>query len=237
MDNQSQLESIGREPKKRSMTKIIFIVISLTVVVTLLLSFLAYRYFFPAPFKPVALNNSEKVELQEKLEDFGMGDFGFSEDNQIEFRNEKKPRSVESAKPEVYKENSKKRVIKLSERELNALIANNKDLARKVAVKLSSDMMSLKIIIPVDSDFPIIGGKTIKGAAGVELAYKDSTPKVILKGVSLWGVPIPSAWLGGLKNIDLVQEFGGDKGFWKSFSDGVEFIDVEDGHLTIKLKE
>jgi len=36
------------------------------------------------------------------------------------------------------------------------------------------------------------------------------------------GVPIPNAWLGGIKNIDLVKEFGADKGFWKTFSDGVE---------------
>ena len=62
-------------------------------------------------------------------------------------------------------------------------------------------------------------------------------PVVVLKGVSIMGVPIPNAWLGGMKNVDLVREFGGQEGFWKSFSDGVEYIRVEEGNLKVKLKE
>jgi hypothetical protein len=51
------------------------------------------------------------------------------------------------------------------------------------------------------------------------------------------GIPIPNAWLGGMKNIDLVKEFSVDEGFWKAFSDGVKNIRVKDGHLLIQLKE
>jgi hypothetical protein len=51
------------------------------------------------------------------------------------------------------------------------------------------------------------------------------------------GIPVPNAWLGNLKNIDLVQEFGGDQGFWKAFADGVEHIQVQNGQMVIKLKE
>lgn len=51
------------------------------------------------------------------------------------------------------------------------------------------------------------------------------------------GVPVPNAWLGGIKNIDLVEKFGTEKGFWKTFADGVEDIKVEEGLLKIKLKE
>jgi hypothetical protein len=60
---------------------------------------------------------------------------------------------------------------------------------------------------------------------------------VVLKGISLMGVPIPNAWLGGMKNIDLVAEFGGDPGFWKSFAAGVNNISVSEGKLFIELKE
>jgi hypothetical protein len=28
------------------------------------------------------------------------------------------------------------------------------------------------------------------------------------------GVPIPNAWLGNLKNVELAQEFSGNDGFW-----------------------
>jgi len=69
------------------------------------------------------------------------------------------------------------------------------------------------------------------------MAYQNNKPVIILKGVSIMGIPIPNAWLGGLKNIDLVSEFGVDPGFWKSFSEGVEEIQVADGRSNIKLKE
>ena len=73
--------------------------------------------------------------------------------------------------------------------------------------------------------------------AGLELDYRNRNPVVILRGVSVMGVPIPNAWLGNLKNVDLVEEFGGRPGFWQSFSAGVETIAIEDGRLLIELKE
>jgi hypothetical protein len=60
---------------------------------------------------------------------------------------------------------------------------------------------------------------------------------VALKGISLWGVPIPNAWLGGIKNIDLVKQFGGQGGFWHTFAAGVEDIRVEEGRLTVRLRQ
>jgi hypothetical protein len=51
------------------------------------------------------------------------------------------------------------------------------------------------------------------------------------------GVPIPNAWLGNIKNVDLVREFGGQGGFWDLFSEGVEDLRISEGSLTIRLKE
>ena len=101
-----------------------------------------------------------------------------------------------------------------------ALPARYTDLARKLAIDLSDDLVSAKLLLPVDEDFPIMGGRILKVRAGAELAYRNGKPVVVLRGVSIMGVPIPNAWLGGLKNVDLVSEFG-DAGFWKAFSDGV----------------
>ena len=69
------------------------------------------------------------------------------------------------------------------------------------------------------------------------LAYGDGRPIVIVRGISLMGVPIPNAWLGNLKNVDLGEQFGGGPGLWKAFSDGVEFAQIREGELKIKLKE
>ena len=140
-------------------------------------------------------------------------------------------------KPEQYSEEGASREISFSEREINAIMAKNTDLAQKLAIDLADDMVSIKLLIPLDPDLPLMGGKTLKVKAGAELAYREGRPLVKLKGVSLMGVPMPNSWLGGLKNIDLIQEFGGNDGFWKSFADGVDAIVVTDGFLKIKLKE
>jgi len=50
-------------------------------------------------------------------------------------------------------------------------------------------------------------------------------------------MPIPNAWLGGFKNIDLIKEFGQNEGFWKAFSEGVEEMHAEEGRFMVKLKE
>jgi hypothetical protein len=110
-------------------------------------------------------------------------------------------------------------------------------MAEQAVIDLADNLASAKILLPLDPDFPFIGGKTLKVNAGMELAYANNNPIIKLKGVSVWGVPVPNAWLGNLKNVDLVSEFGGNAGFWQSFAAGVEDIHVEEGHLLIKLKE
>ena len=80
-------------------------------------------------------------------------------------------------------------------------------------------------------------GKTLRVSAGAELAFRADRPVVILKGVSVMGVPVPNAWLGNLKNVDLVSEFGDQSGFWQGFADGVEEIQISEGKLLLHLRE
>lgn len=208
----------------------VFLIVIVTMLLTVGVTLLVVKYyFFPSEFKPVQLSVKEQQALDAKLERLDSLDPAYQ------------PRrsGVESGalEPEAYSEAGADRSIRLSERELNALLAKNTDLARKLAIDLSDDLMSAKLLVPVDEDFPIMGGKILKVRAGVELAYRNSKPIVILKGVSIMGVPIPNAWLGGLKNIDLVEEFGSSDGFWKAFSDGVQDIRIVEGELQIELKE
>jgi hypothetical protein len=71
----------------------------------------------------------------------------------------------------------------------------------------------------------------------MEISLSNGQPRAILKGVSVWGVPLPNAWLGNMKNIDLFKEFGQAGGFWQALNEGVETIEVKEGKLRIKLKE
>lgn len=201
--------------------------------------FAARAWFFPRPFKPVVLSQQEEKRLERKLEQFERpGHKPLPAAKASKSKPQKNDWLFDGRlKPEAYSEKGASREINLSERELNGLLAKNTDLARKVAIDLSNDLVSARLLLPVDPDFPLFGGKTLRVRAGLELAYRDQRPIVKVRGVSIMGVPVPSAWLGGLKNVDLVKEFGSDQGFWKSFSDGVESITIREGQLRVKLKE
>jgi hypothetical protein len=199
----------------------------LTVFISVSVTLWVVQYFlFPKPFKPVTLNEHETSVLEQKLQQIGLPNLLETASSQ-----------TTELTPEPYTEVGAKREISLSEKELNALLAKNTDMAETAVIDLADNLASAKILLPLDPDFPFIGGKTLKVNTGIELAYADAKPIVKLKGVSVWGVPVPNAWLGNLKNVDLVNEFGGNAGFWQSFAAGIEDIHVEEGHLLIKLKE
>jgi len=219
----------------------VFGLIVLAVIITSGVTILIFKtYFFPSEFQPVTLNPHEEQILNAKIEKLdSIGDDVNLHRKDILKKPSKADRfdSSTTLKPEPYSEKSIKREIIFTERELNALLAKNTDLARKLAIDLSDDLVSAKLLVPVDEDFPILGGKILRVRTGVAFTYDKGKPVVILKGITIMGVPMPNAWLGGIKNIDLVKEFGADKGFWKTFSDGVEDIKIKEGHLKIKLKE
>ena len=191
-------------------------------------------YLYAADFDPVALSAKEQHLLDQKLLNLGLNP------KELLPAAKRAPDQFDATGrliPEPYAENSAKRNIKLDERELNALLASNADLAKRFAIDLSANLASAKILIPVEPDMPILGGKTIRVSAGLELSYHDQQPSIILRGVSVMGVPIPNAWLGNLKNVDLVAQFGGSPGLWHGFAAGIENIDIKDGALSISLKE
>ena len=221
---QISTENNNEETKKRGCLGTLGIIL-ITCIVSVIVSVFTVNYFlFPGKLNPVQLSQKEESKLNSKLKQFGLPTL--PNDN-----------NVSALEPEPYTEVGANREINFTEKELNAMLAKNTELADQIAIDLSENLASAKMVIPLDPDFPILGGKTLKVNAGTELSYANGRPTVILKGVKVWGVPIPNAWLGNLKNVDLVKEFGGDEGFWKSFADGVDNISVGEGQLKIKLKE
>ena len=227
--------------KKRFGLLQVFGIIVIAVLITAGIAIMVFKiYFFPSEFKPVTLNPQEEQVLTAKIENLdSVGIAANSHKNGIPKKSSKPDQFNPNAslEPEPYSEKGIKREINFTERELNALLAKNTDLAKKLAIDLSDNLISAKLLLPVDEDFPILGGKILRVKTGVVFAYAKGKPIVILKGVTIMGVPIPNAWIGGIKNIDLVEEFGSDTGFWKSFSDGVEDIKIEKGLFKLKLKE
>jgi hypothetical protein len=238
---ESDNSAVSKLSKKRFGCFQVFGLMVAAVIIAAGITILIFKtYFFPSDFKPVTLNPHEEQVLTaklEKLDTIGV-DVNLHRKDMLEKSSKKDGfDSSGSLKATPYSEKNIKREIVFTERELNALLAKNTDLARKLAIDLSDDLVSAKLLVPVDEDFPVLGGKILRVRAGVVLAYIKGKPVVILKGITIMGVPLPNAWLGGIKNIDLVKEFGTDKGFWKTFSDGVEDIKIKEGHLRITLKE
>lgn len=205
----------------------LFLTVFLAVFLAIVLGGLLVKWvYFPSSFSPVSLSSNEQKQLNNKLTFFGI---------QAEDAASRDP--SQPLKPEAYTETHANREVRFSEKELNSLIAKNPDLASRFAIDLSDNLASAKLLIPVAPDFPILGGETIRINAGVEITFTNSRPSIKLRGISLWGVPLPNAWMGSLKNIDLVEEYGGDAGFWKNFAAGVAYIKVADDQLVVKLNE
>lgn len=221
-----------KEKSGLSTAKVFGIVLAAMLLTMIATLFLIKTWLFPQPFTPVVLSQAEEQRLERKLERFEQ--WG---ERSASSQQSNPAISPEDLTPEPYSEEGASREIRLSERELNGLIAQNTDMAQRMAIDFSQDLVSVKLLIPVDPDFPIMGGKVLKVRAGAEMAFRQGRPVVILRGISLMGVPLPNAWLGGLKNIDLIDVFGTDPGFWKSFADGVEAIEVREGSLRIVLRE
>ena len=227
-----------REPKKRFGCLQVSLILLLGMIFAVAVTFFVLKRFMsPNEFTPTVLNQQEEQVLEGKLarlESFEISDENIDNIDLEIIDAETDPNSMA---PEAYSEEGASREVFFTEKELNSMLAGNTEMARQVALDLSDDLVSAKVLIPVPEDFPIFSGKTIRGRAGLKMAFEDGRPIVILKGISIMGVPVPNAWLGGYKNIDLVKEFGEDEGFWKSFAAGVEYIQVKEGQIQLKLKE
>ncbi len=212
--------------------KVFGIVVFATIIATVVAVWTIMSYLFPDELKPVTLSAKEEKILNAKLRQLDSG-------KTPRISPKRRPQADKEIllKPERYTEEISNREIVLSEKELNSMLAKNTDLAKKLAIDLSDDMLSAKFLLPLHEDFPVLGGKTLKVTAGLELAYANGKPVISLRGVSVWGVPLPNAWLGNLKNVDLVKEFGDKNGFWKVFSEGIDEIKIGEKSLRIKVKE
>ena len=229
-------EHAGAVRKRRGFTgmQVLAIVGAVVLVTAGATWWLIRTYVYPTDFDPVELSVAEQDQLDGKLRSIGVDPVDLlpeAERTAPEFDAEGR------LLPEQYSEDADARDIRLSERELNALVGGSPEFARRFAIDLSSNLASAKLLVPLDQDFPILGGRTLRINAGVELDYRNDRPVVILRGISVMGVPIPDAWLGNLRNVDLVRQFGGDSGFWQAFAAGIELLEIEDGQLHLKLRE
>ena len=141
---------------------------------------------------------------------------------------------VEAIQQEEPKYEPGKRVIELTERELNGLLNQHTTLGESVKFELATDAVHARVEMDLDQDLPLVGGQKLKVKARFLVHEDESGAHFVIEDVTVWGISMPNDWLGGLKGRDLIGEAIGGKGGKLA---GVKSLKIEPGKVKIELKE
>lgn len=176
------------------------------------------RNIYASPFTPVALSASEQNALDQKL-------------------NALKQSGAADAQAPVDPEVAK-RTLTISDREINAFF-EQQGLGEQVKVSLHNGGGTATFLLPMSSDGVPNSGPVLR--ISVSLAAKmDDQHKFALSisDVSVGGVPLPNAWLGNLKGLNMFADasIGEDPAF-KAFAAGIRDFSIRAGQLSVVLSE
>lgn len=206
--------------------------------------FFAYQHYFHAKINPVNLTSQEIEVVETKLEQIESASNGaqlpvtdatLAEINQ--------PREVvpeltdEQRAAQAEAELRARRTIVLSERELNGMLNHNTDLGETFKVKFKNGYIDIETVIPMDEEIPVVGGKTLRVSVDLSIEkMDDGNMSFAVKSVNLAGVPMPDAWLGGIKGDNLIEQFSDEK-FFEVLSAGIEDFQIASGQIAIVLAD
>ena len=214
----------------------LLVVIGATVAITL--------WWIQRPIKPVVLSAREKAAVDEKLRHLGGGEAPAATRAPAHTRGTQaaapSPAAPNNASPEpgqdrVYVPGSK--VLKLTERELNGLLNANTELGQSVRLELASDAINAYLAVPIPKDFPIGGGKIFRARGRFRVSLGNGgAPVAMLEDVTVFGLSLPKAWLGGVKGENLIGEAVGKRD-GSPIIKGIKSLRVEPGALVLEVED
>ncbi|MBX7207647.1 MAG: hypothetical protein K1X78_05025 [Verrucomicrobiaceae bacterium] len=179
------------------------------------------RNVYASPFKPVSLTQAEQKAYDEKV---GVLNAGGSTAT-ISTNGDKNAASDD------------KRTLVVTDKEINAWIATQ-GLGDQIKVDLGDGSAAATLIAPVDKDVPVIGGKTFRIRVGLATGAKaDGSVSLAVSDVSIGGVPVPNAWLGDLKGVNLLADKTGRDPVVKRFLAGIREFQIKSGEIRVRLNE
>lgn len=198
----------------------LLIVIVATVAFTL--------WYIQRPINPVVLSPAEKAVVEEKLQHIDP-----SADRPQSPFPEGGLKLPESDRP--YAPGSK--VLRLTERELNGLLNANTDLGQAVRLELGRDAINAYIAAPIPEDVPILGGKMFRARGRFRVSLGEgAAPYAILEDVTVFGLSLPKAWLGGLKGENLLADAMGERDGTPVLR-GIKSLRIEPGALVLEVED
>lgn len=187
-----------------------------------------WYYFHGSAFSPVMLSHQEQQVIDGKLELAG-GDAIFNASDVLE----------PNDKPIVLRKNDPRTII-FTEREINAVLHHNTDLADKLYIDLKNDAIVARVVYPVQEDVAVVGGKTMRANITMQVFLDENRQlQIALGDVTVSGIPLPNAWLFDAKGKNLIDLDSGPDGtgILQRIADGIADFKVEKGQIRIRLNE
>ena len=197
-------------------------------------------WWIQRPIKPVVLSAPEKAAVEEKLQHIGGGNAPAPAPNLRAKAGAPSPvvaagTEANPGQDRPYTPGSK--VLQLTEREINGLLNANTDLGKSVRLEFARDAINAYLAEPIPQDFPIGGGKMFRARGRFRLSLgNDATPYAILEDVTVFGLSLPKAWLGGLKGENLIGQAMGERN-GKPVFQGIKSLRVEPGALVLEVED
>lgn len=175
------------------------------------------RNLYASPLRPVELSQTEQAALNEKLARLELVE--------------------ETAAVQPVPETDDPRTISLTTKEINAFLADQ-GIGEQVKLDLSRNRIAANFLLPIDKDAPLFAGTTLRIRVALS-ALMNEAGKLVVKvdDISLGGIPLPNAWLGDIKGLDLVTGDIGSDPAVQRFVAGIKNFQLEDGRMRIELNE
>jgi len=201
-------------------------------------------WWIQRPIKPVVLSAREKAEVDQKMQRLqawkaAPGAPGSGTGNTT---NPRQP-LTSSTGGEIPSEVPQRfyvpggKVVKLSEREINGLLNENTDLGKSVRLEFDQDAINAYLAVRIPQDFPIGGGRMFRARGRFRVSLGNGgKPYAILEDVTVFGVSLPKAWLGGIKGENLLGEAmtGNNQA---PLLKGIKSLRVEPGALVLEVED
>lgn len=187
-------------------------------------------WWIQRPIRPVVLSPQEKIAVDGKIKELEGGTIPLG--TQPPTAEKASPIATPTPDPRTYVPGSK--TLKLTEREINGLLNLNTELGDKVRLEFATDAINAYMAIPVPQDFPIAAGTTIRMRGRFKVSIGgEGKPFAVLEDVTIFGLSLPKAWLGGIKGENLLGEALGGQ----PVVHGIKSLKVEPGALVIEVED
>jgi len=217
----------------------LLLLIVLTVAITI--------WYIQRPIRPVVLSPQEKAAVEAKLERIHAvpnddrpaakaNDDRRTRTGERTAPNVERPATPAAAEPDrLYVPGAK--VLRLTEREINGLLNDNTDLGNTVRIEFARDAINAYVATPIPDDVPMLGGKMFRARGRFRISVGNGKePVAVLEDVTVFGLSLPKAWLGGIKGENLLSDAVGRQNGRPALR-GVKSLRVEPGSLVLEVED